>query len=256
MTGLDGYSFRARWLPCVLIATPAVLACASWLPSLHWGLPATVPLLAAIAVPLSQLARNKGRDLQPRLWREWGGPPTTYVLRNGSERISRESLDRYRGFIRQLVPDITLPTAAQERAAPPGRFDGVYSAATTALINRTQDKKEFSRLYNENTWYGFWRNLLGLRPIGIWLAGAGFVVAAFRLVIAMKLRAPAMVDGHAVSPEMNTAVFAGIAAFVSAAFLGFFKFKLTSELVRRAGFNYAERLVEASEQLVAKERQK
>jgi hypothetical protein len=38
----------------------------------------------------------------------------------------------------------------EERAAPAGAFDGRYAAATAALINRTQDKKQFARLYHEN----------------------------------------------------------------------------------------------------------
>lgn len=255
MMGLDGYSLRARWLPCVLIATPVVLGCASWLPSLQWSLPTTVPLLAAIAVPLSQLARNKGRDVQTRLWREWGGPPTTSVLRNGSERISRESLHRYRGFIGQLVPDIRLPAAAEEGAASAGRFDGVYSAATTALINRTQDKREFSRLYNESVWYGFWRNLLGLRLVGIGFATLGTAVAVARILTSVELPVAA-VSSATVPLPANSVVLAGIAVVVSLVFLLFFQFKLTGEVVKRAGFNYAECLVEASEQLMTKERQK
>lgn len=266
MIGVDGYTFRARWLPCVLVATPAVLATASWLPTLGIGAAAALPLLAAMAVAVAQIARNKGRELQTRLWREWGGAPTTHVLRNGSERISRESLARYRRFIKQIVPDVKLPPPDEERAAMPGALDGRYSAVTTALINRTQNKTEYARLYSENVTYGYWRNLRALRSVGIGLALVALLVAGARLAY---LDVPTASDspgaggltpaGESVEsgkPEdLQTPVerggLAGLAVLTSIAFLIFFTFKLNDELVRRAGFNYADRLVEASEQILA-----
>jgi hypothetical protein len=241
--GLDSYSFRARWLPCVLVAAPLVLAAVSWLPTLHASLLASVPVLAAVAMVLAHLTRNKGRDLQTQLWKKWGGAPTTLVLRDGSERIPCESLARYRRFFGQIAPDVRLPTTAEETAAPPGAFDGTYTAATSAVINRTRSKTEFSQLYFENVGYGFWRNLLALRRLGIPLAVLALIVAAARIAVSPSLQ------GHRLERVI-------ISMLVSISFLVFFVIVLSEDQVKRAGFNYAERLIEASEQLVAGEGRK
>ncbi|MDX2024311.1 MAG: hypothetical protein SF187_28980 [Deltaproteobacteria bacterium] len=249
--GLDGYSFRARWLPCVLVAAPSVIAMTIWLPTTVIGVITSVPLLAAVAAAVSHLVRNKGRDLEPRLWARWGGPPTTQVLRKGSERISPKSLQRYREFIAKVISDVRLPTAEEEKARP-GAFDDDYKAITRALINKTRDKAAFPLLYAENVTYGFWRNLLAIRTAGITSSLLGLAVALTKLVTTMR---PAVAAGATQAAANHEQIVGAIvASAVVGGLLWFFKVQLSEEQARRAAFNYAERLVEASEHLATKEK--
>jgi hypothetical protein len=242
LTGLDGYSFRARWLPCVLVASPLALALVAWVPTFrlsHW---LAVPLLAAVAAAFSGLARRKGRALELRLWAAWGGAPTSHVMRRGSDRITAETLQRLRRKIAQAVPDAPLPTPEEVTAGAAHLLEDRYAAVTRALIIQTRDKKEFGLVYAENVNYGFWRNLRALCGVGRGLSVVAFLIAGARLALLVQAKTP--------PEDLATTVIAMVAAVAS---YWFFRFWVSDELVKQAGFDYADRLVEASEQLVASE---
>ena len=155
----DGYTWRARVLPVYLTAAPAVLAIAATLPE---GL--VLPLASASAivfVPLSyfmsQVASDFGKSLEPRLWRSWGGPPTTRFLRHDNDEFNPKTRERVHERLRALGLDI--PTANQEKVDRARALE-MYASAVDELRRLTRDTERFPLVYKGNTEYGFRRNLL------------------------------------------------------------------------------------------------
>jgi hypothetical protein len=89
---------------------------------------------------------------------------------------------RYHNFLIAHVPELTLPTAEEERKAP-DHADNCYKSGTKWLLERTRDKKQFPLVFEENINYGFARNSLAVRPYA--LAVIVVCVAAILLSIRM-----------------------------------------------------------------------
>ncbi|MEJ7745428.1 MAG: hypothetical protein WKF61_01485 [Luteimonas sp.] len=64
---------------------------------------------------------------------------------------------------------MTFP-AAHEELEQPGTADEIYRAAAVWLIKRTRETQRFPLLFKENIHFGFQRNALGLRWIGLTIA--------------------------------------------------------------------------------------
>lgn len=233
---LDEYEQRARLTPGLWTVLPvAVVIIALGLKqapviSFVWG------ALAAIGGPivLASFVRQRGRAVQERLFAEWGGAPTTIMLRHAGDAataVQRESLRREMSKIVALE----LPTAEQE-SEDPVRADGVYAEVARRLRDKTLDKKRFPFLFAENKNYGYERNLLGMRPIGMTVS----------LVCLLVL---AGVAGAYVFSRSSTAASPAIGALV-VLLLFLYWWKVPDALrVRRVADSYAERLFQAGANL-------
>ena len=177
----DGYTWRARVLPVYLIAAPAILAIAAALPE---GL--VLPLASAstiVFVPLSyfmsQVASDFGKSLEPRLWCSWDGPPTTRFLCHDNDEFNPATRERVQERLRALGLDI--PTADQEKADRARALE-LYASAVDELRHLTRDTERFPLVYKGNTEYGFRRNLLGLKKIGLSVAVVALGASGWALV--------------------------------------------------------------------------
>lgn len=127
-------------------------------------------------------------------------------------------------------------SSVQQEDHDPDRADEVYLAATRMLTNRTRDTRRFRLLYRENVFYGFCRNLWGLKAPALLIAGVACAVCgalvfnSLRLTNSVPLR-PAMV---------------GIALLAWGLVWCFW---FTPSWVKIAADAYAERLLEASDDL-------
>jgi ABC-type transport system involved in multi-copper enzyme maturation permease subunit len=161
---VDLYSLRARRMPVLLVVLPAFLLLAvSILDSSTLGI-ASGSVASALSILGAQLGRDRGRNLQPSLWREWGGPPTTQVLRFSGPKPA-EQVAQAHGAIEEVL-SLALPSEDEERADP-SAADERYGAAIIQLIAKTRDYGKFPLVFEENVNYGFRRNSLGLRRFGI-----------------------------------------------------------------------------------------
>lgn len=179
---VDTYGFRARVLPVYLSFSPAVLLLAAVAPddiNLPLGGAAAIAF-APISFLLGQIGADFGKHLEKRLWREWGGPPTTRFLRHGNREFNEVTRRRVHGKLRAL--GLVVPTHEEqkrdERAA-----DEYYQSCTEELIRRTRDQKKYPLVFKGLVEYGFRRNLLGLKAFGVVLAvtslaGAGWCTYA------------------------------------------------------------------------------
>lgn len=167
----DAYVIQARLRPAALAISPAVVAILLLLPE-HAAIIRIVGALiiwCGVTWFLAHVARTKGRQMQDGLYKSWGGKPTTAIMRRTDSRIDEATKQRYFGFLQANVPGWTAPTAADE-LRDPAAADQRYDSAVTWLLSFTRDRKTHPLVFTENVAYGFRRNLLGMKAIGLTVA--------------------------------------------------------------------------------------
>lgn len=233
----DTYTRRGRLYPALLIALPLGLATLVWFPdgvtgwATFWGLIVWSGGTALIA----QIGRDWGRNKQAQLFRLWGGKPTTRMLRH-RDAPNKVTLERRHNKLQQLLPELNMPTLEEEQSEPE-RADEIYDAGITFLREQTRDKEKFHLVFEENCNYGFRRNLWGMKTLGIISAAVGTLAVIVHL----------WVNG------ISTPPLAVIIGAVNSLFLLGWWLWITPDWVRTAGEAYAERLLEASEELSKKD---
>ncbi|MEV4422476.1 hypothetical protein AB0L40_21240 [Patulibacter sp. NPDC049589] len=182
-------------------------------------------MLGVVGVVVCGAVRDRGRAIQPTLWRSWGGAPTIRRLRwrdaGGTDAVARlhERLGRV------LVDP--LPTRDEEQADPAGA-DRRYDEAVAELRERTREG--FPLVLAENAEYGFRRNTLGLRPIAL-----GLCVAVIATSLLLELT----------TGEVR---FVASAAWALANGCAWY-LRVSDRWVRKAADLYADRLLDASRRL-------
>lgn len=163
---LDCYWRRARLQPVLLCAAPlaavafAIGVTETWLARLG-----TTAVTFGVAAVLISVARDHGLQLQARLWESWGGPPTTTLLLSTSTAPSAH-LRHHREHLRRLLPGVEPLSDTRDREDPSGTRQ-VIERYTTHLRERTRDAATFPIVADANADYGFRRNVLALRRVGI-----------------------------------------------------------------------------------------
>lgn len=232
----DAYVLRARVAPVIVAALPLlVLFFTEFFDITAWENLAITGILGLTFITLlAQIGRERGKSLEPRLFNEWGGKPTTTLLRHQDSRIDGITKQRLHAILSSKVPEIQLPNRSEE-FDDPRRADSVYDSAVAWLRSNTSNNQKFSRLHEENTSYGFRRNLLGLKPSSLLLA----ISLVFIEIIREKpLSLPELGD-LLLHPSILTALIL-IAFMVSV---------VKSDWVKRAAFSYAYALFNAAENL-------
>lgn len=121
-----------------------------------------------VAFAANQMSTH-GNLLQEKLFEKWGGAPSTIMLRHSDPRLDRNTKQRYKQALEGLILNFKAPTEAEEKADPRAA-DEMYDSAASYLRGHTRDAKKFSLILNENIEYGFSRNLLACKPIGLFLS--------------------------------------------------------------------------------------
>lgn len=160
------YDLRARLFPALVISFPTLAFIYAVIPSARgfWGWVSGSILEAAVLFVLMRIGRDRGAYLQGKLYAIWGGKPTTIMLRHRDHSVDAHTKERYKQTLARLS-GLALPTDAEELADPESA-DALYESAIRALLEqrrRSSDKLVFT----ENCNYGYVRNLVGLKPIGL-----------------------------------------------------------------------------------------
>jgi hypothetical protein len=177
----DRYDRNARLRPALLVLLPIILLVAVWWPQLWTVVGGLISLLGASGVIflLSRYARTAGRRLQAQMTAEDGGLASTRMLRHSDQLVSPVTKSRYHDFLRSN--GLPIPSAEDE-AADPGHADACYQSACDWLREQTRGPAH-SLLLDENIDYGFRRNLVGMKPLGMTLTVLAFVANAVMLYI-------------------------------------------------------------------------
>lgn len=241
---LDPYDLTARLLPGLLVLLPAILCIAVLYGAKSPIAIALGSVLATCGGPylLSSFVRTWGQRAQHRLFRQWGGQPTTLLLRHRHDYLTPLTRERYRELAASRL-GVALPSAHEE-ANDPAKADQTYIAAADALRPLTNDRKAFPFVFKELVAYGFNRNAHGSRWVGLVVAAATLVTTLIHAGL-LHIQSPYWTPVDSDTSHIVVMV-------VALAFAGLWCFHFTALTVQQAAFSYAMRLWEALDKLPKK----
>lgn len=165
----DAYTMKARLVPAIIAGAPAFAFAAIFV---SWGRLGLTHAIAGTALTVlfaafADVARRRGKAIEPKLIERMGGLPATTTLRHRDDTYDADTKAGLHAFIAAKLGK-PAPTAAEE-AADPAAADSYYARGATWLRENTRNPNKFNILLNENISYGFRRNLLGLKLPGFLL---------------------------------------------------------------------------------------
>ena len=120
--------------------------------------------------------RKRGLSLEQRLKVDWGGFPTTDLLRFNNHSGDARLLARRVAI--EKVTIAVLPGRQLEDADPAEADTEIERIVRLGIARIRETKVESDLLEQENTSYGFRRNLRALKPFGLSAVGISILVAA------------------------------------------------------------------------------
>lgn len=165
----DTYALRARLVPAIVAGAPAFALATiliSWASFNFTQLVAAIGLTALFSV-FNNVARQRGKAIEPVLYEKMGGMPSVVMLRHADDTFDAVTKAKMHAFLAQKLSEI--PPTADDEKADPAAADGFYKRGCDWLRENTRDAKKFPLVLSENINYGFHRNLLGLRTPGFLL---------------------------------------------------------------------------------------
>jgi hypothetical protein len=221
----DPYERKARLYPALLVVLPLTISLLLWFPELLdlsrllWVLIVSSGLLFL----LSKISREMGKKKEKKLIQEWGALPSTLLLRHNDSTIDPITKNRYHSYLMKHITGLELPPKETENNAT-----NEYNTAVRWLLEQTRGDK---LLLKDNINYGFSRNLLGLKPIGLILS----IVSLSFCIVGIYWRYK--YDFSSVVPEV------WISTIISAGFLIFWLKMVNSSWVKSTGTAYARTLL-------------
>jgi hypothetical protein len=229
---IDRYVLGARVAPVAVVAFSLFLAISAWIPFAQWPvkLIGGSAFLALGAFVLAHLARDAGKAIEGPLWESWGGPPTVRMLRHRDTTIAAGSKAALHRHLIELGIVEWLPSETEEREEP-ARADAAYLTCADWLRRKALELKgnaPFDIVHSENIWYGYRRNILGIKLYGL-------VIWVFALIVA----GAAFFFGRRPFIEFGGIIFVGAYLF----------FAVTEAALKRAADDYSKRLLDAAQSL-------
>ena len=250
----DRYTREARLGPAFLAFFPIVLLLIAWVTELQNLIPGLLTLFCVFGVVrwISHIARGVGDSREVGLYREWGGKPTTTLLRVISGRLDLETI-KDKGQIAHILGEIghrdiaeliaerkgpKFPTEAKDKAAlhecgdelsdKVDALDALYEPVVAWIRENTRENQ---LLLEENISYGFQRNFFALKTFALVCGFVALAIQAASLTL-VWMKNPANITPAAI------AVSAGIVLYL----LGVIFF-VSRESVKVQGFAYARQLI-------------
>ena len=228
----DPYERKARVQPALLCVLPIVLATSVSFPELYTTLAAFGTLVVTFGAIqfIGQIARDKGKKLEPALFKKWGGTPSVTIFRHRDKRIAGPAKQKLHRKL-ESQSEISAPSAEFEQQNS-AKADEIYKAWSDFLRVKSRDTDRFSLLFRENINYGYRRNVYGLKCwYGIsCVLGLLIIIASSSTIFLLSDLQLAMV-------------------WVIGLFGLYIIIVVTEKWVKVPGFEYSQRLVEVSEQL-------
>jgi hypothetical protein len=228
----DRYTLFARLFPAIIAAAPAIAlawALVSW-HSLSVTHAIAGTALTVLLMVFADVARRRGKQIEPGLIERMGGLPSITMLRHRDPALDAPTKERMHTILASKL-GVAAPTAAQEEADPTAA-DSFYTRAGTWLRENTRNQKKFDILFNENVTYGYRRNLFALKWPALVLNAAIVIGCAVAYSYGLPQKYQADV----------TPVF--VIAFLHALYLAFFS---SENAVREAARTYARQLLLSTE---------
>ena len=236
---LDSYEIKARVYPALLMFVPILVFVFAFMYDSWEVVQDFVASLVSLAlIPfLSQLARDKGKEKQERLFAEMGRMPSAYIFEYSNSLINKKEKER----MHQKMSNLTGIFSPGERGEleNPNYAEEVYELWSEYLRKNTRDKDRFPLVFEENRNYGFRRNLWG---VSLFVSILSFFVSLLILTKILFL----YWSGMGVQQEKGILILLGGFSLLYALV---FAFKVNREWVVRAAEMYALRLAESTDGL-------
>lgn len=232
----DEYSMNARVRPALLALLSLTVFLYLAFPQLYNVLSGTISIIVVfgLVTALAHYCRSAGRSLENKLFSDWGGKPTTTLLRHRDAHIDPITKGRYHKFLANKVDKWVAPTA-EEELNDPHRADQAYDSAVRWLLEYTREQKRYPLIFKENISYGFRRNCYGIK----WLAVILTLVPIIMVVVDYFVKNKSFVD--VVAPT------AWVSVCLSVILTCWWVFVVREAWVRDAATAYAIRLLAACE---------
>jgi len=243
----DPYDRQARLYPALLCLLPLVALIALLYAPYVSAMTGVVSMAISCGglFLMTNICREMGKRLEEKLFREWGGKPTTQLLRHRDSAIDSVTKRRYHAFLGTKINTV-FPDAEQERTDP-AAADEVYQSGARWLLDHTRPDagKQFDLLFRENVTYGFRRNALGAKLFAVPIAIASilWVLAKERVLFPAG---GSWFDWVALA-GLSPAAIASAAVPVVMLFAWAFFFTKTS--LRTSAFTYAQALLRTCDTL-------
>ena len=222
---LDKYTLQARVVPAIIIASPILPLAVVALSVLNLSsktIGSTAILFFAAIFAASQAVRVAGEAIEQKLWRSWGGAPSTRFVRWRDAKFAPETKERIHWIIRNRfgIALLAFEAEAGDQSLADSRIEQAFLQVRQVL--RNEAAKDLVNTHNAE--YGFVRNLVGTRSV--------FVVVAVGCVVASML-------GYYFHPGPRTLGLCGLETFLLALsiWFGWFVFP---RLLQPAADAYAE----------------
>ena len=227
--GFDAYSLVARILPGYVTLVPIALPLLLMPNGVQLSFGSIALMLPLVYFVAYQIGKEPGKRNEKKLWRKWGGAPTTRFLRHSNEEYGDGRRLRLQERLTQL--GMTVPTP-QEEEQDPSAADVHYEVCTSEIIRRTRNVETFPLVFRSVTSYGLQRNLWGLKAFGI----VAIVISAMTCILMLFL--------YGAGDQQIVA--AALALLVDLALLLIWVFGVNEGRVRMAAEEYARNLFEAA----------
>ncbi|MCG9703059.1 hypothetical protein L1D19_23625 [Vibrio natriegens] len=244
----DEYSFNARVKPALFLVFPLFISLlVLFEPSRTWT-GSTVTFLVAFGVinfAANQMS-TKGNVLQERLFKKWGGAPTTVVLRHSDNTIDSVTKSRYMKKLALLISNFTPMTVESEQANPE-KADELYTSASNYLREHTRDTTKYPLIFKENIAYGFSRNIRAFKSLGIFIAVSSLLVSLLVTYIGaapLNIMSPMIVIQKISFPNLSLIA-------IHLWIIWIWIFLVTENWVKVRALAYAKRLYSACEKITA-----
>jgi hypothetical protein len=237
----DPYDRQARLYPALLSLLPLFALVTLLYASSVSALTGVVTLAVSCGglFLMTNICSEMGKRLEGRLFREWGGKPTTQLLRHRDGVIDSVTKRRYHAFLAGKI-NATFPDAEHEKSDPV-KADEAYQSGARWLLDHTRPDgtKKFDLLFRENVTYGFRRNALGAKPLGIVI-----VIGCLLWVLAKEhvlLGAGGKIFDRTMLGQLSPDAIVSLA--VSGVMLLVWMFFFTKTSLRTSAFSFAEMLL-------------
>jgi hypothetical protein len=240
----DPYERQARLYPALLAISPLALATfAVFAP--HFSLIGSAAAAIAgcgLLYWLAGLARDRGKQLETALFAAWGGKPSIQLLRHRNRAIDTVTKARLHRVLASRL-GVSFPSPEDEEHDPE-RAEELYASASRWLLEQTPTTSRHALLSAENTAYGFRRNMLGMRWIGLTMAALASCWLVIDGTSLLSANSGAIIDQLRLLPAAHRIALGACAALAALWIWG-----VSAARVKIAAFAYAERLVSACEAL-------
>jgi hypothetical protein len=242
----DPYDRQARLYPALLCLLPLLVLVALLYARDASALTGVVTIAVSCGglFLITNICREMGKRLEDKLYREWGGKPTTQLLRHRDSVIDSVTKRRYHAFLAAKINAI-FPDAEQEKSDP-AKADEAYQSGARWLLDHTRPEGgKFDLLFRDNVTYGFRRNALGAKPLGIVIAVACLLWALAKDHVFFG--AGGKIVDWSVLGQLSPPAIASLA--VSSVMLLVWVFFFTKTSLRTCAFSFAETLLRTCDTL-------